>query len=309
MSTVSSMIRRVVWSRTLFEFWQRLGIHVTRSDYSSPIPDTRELGRRESFWAGEPSFAGIDLNAETQLHFLREVFPEYKDELAFPTDPTGDTHQFHLNNSAFGLEDASVYHCMVRHFKPRTIIEVGAGNSTLVSTRACRMNEKEGHPGKVLAVEPYPRKYLKKGLPGLERLIARGVELVEPQFFEQLDENDILFIDSSHVFRIANDVHFLYLEILPRLKKGVTVHVHDIFSPYHYPRRGVVEKQVFWTEQYLLQAFLCLNRSFEVLFANHYMSAKHGDEMHAFFAYPPGYGRKWSSPNGDARSFWFRRVT
>jgi hypothetical protein len=281
---------------------------VTRADYSSPIPDTRELDRRKDFWVKESSLAGIDLNVEAQLQLLRDVFPKYRDELNFPTDPTAHPHEFHLNNSAFSLEDACVYHCMIRHLRPGTIIEVGAGNSTLVSTRACRMNAEEGFPSKVIAIEPYPRRYLKQGVPGLERLIVQKAEQMEPEFFEQLDENDILFIDSSHVFRIANDVHLLFLEVLPRLKKGVAVHVHDVFSPYHYPGETVIENRAFWSEQYLLQAFLCLNEAFEVLFANYYMCAKYGDEMHAAFPHPHGYLRKWNSPNEHARSFWIKRT-
>ena len=75
---------------------------------------------------------------------------------------------------------------------------------------------------------------------------------------------DILFIDTTHTVKIGSDVNRLMLEVLPTLRPGVLVHVHDIFLPYEYPR-GFFESQCCWQEQYLLQALLAENPNFEVL--------------------------------------------
>jgi predicted O-methyltransferase YrrM len=303
MSTITRIVRRAAWSKTLFEFWQSLGVNVTRKHFYSPIPDTKELAEKNELWRKEPQLVSIDMNQQSQLCLLEEVFTQYKSEFNFVINKTDNPHEFYLNNGGFGLEDAEVLHCMIRHFKPKTIIEVGAGHSTFLSARACLMNQKEGCPGRLISIEPYPREAHKKGFPGLDRLIIQKVEELEANFFEQLAENDILFIDSSHVVRIGNDVNFLYLEVLPRLKKGVIVHIHDIFFPYHYPKEWVVDKLIFYTEQYLLQAFLCLNRAYEVVFGNYYMLSKYLDKMHAVFAHPQGY-RQRNIPN----SFWIRKT-
>jgi hypothetical protein len=127
------------------------------------------------------------------------------------------------------------------------------------------------------------------------------VQDVDLTLFESLGENDVLFIDSSHVLHVDSDVRFLFLEVLPNLQPGVVVHVHDIFLPDHYPRQWVVEEHRFWTEQYLLQAFLAFNPSFEILWAGSYMRARHAERLReAFASYDSSV---WPG------SFWFRRLT
>src|SRR5262249_46442361 len=114
-------------------------------------------------------------------------------------------------------------------------------------------------------------------------------------------QNDILFIDSSHVFRVDSDVRFLFLEVLPRLNPGVLIHIHDIFLPYDYPRDWIVKEHRFWNEQYLLHAFLLFNRAFEVLWAGSYMHTRHSDKLkRAFASYDPA--SVWPG------SFWMRRL-
>ena len=195
MSTFTSLIRRAVWSKMLFEFWQRLGVNVTRKHFSSPIPDNRELNRRKNFWTEESSLVGLNMNLEGQLRLLEKNFAKFRDELNFAVNRADNPDDYYVNNAGFGFEDAAVLHCMIRHFKPRTMIEIGAGYSTFVSARASLMNREEAHPVKLIAVEPYPREALRKGFPGLDSLIARKAEQLELVFFDQLGENDILFID------------------------------------------------------------------------------------------------------------------
>ena len=146
------MIRRIVWSRTVFELWQALGVNVTKKHFSCPIPDLKELARREDLWTRERTALGIDVSLERQLNFLEEIFSRYKSELSFTLERTGVPHEYHMNNFGSGLEDAGVLHGRVRHFKPRTILEIGSGNSTLVSARVALLNEEEGSPCRLTAI-------------------------------------------------------------------------------------------------------------------------------------------------------------
>jgi predicted O-methyltransferase YrrM len=303
MSSLSRLIRRAVWSKTVFEFWQRLGINVTKKHFYSPIPDTRELAKRTEHWSNEFPLYGIDMNTEEQLDLLEQVFPQYKSELNFSVDKTDRPSEFYLNNPAYGIIDASVLHIMIRKFKPQLMIEVGSGYSTYAAARASLMNQKEDHACRMVSIEPYPKKALVAGFDGLDEQIPKKVEDVPWSVFEQLGENDILFIDSSHVLKTANDVNYLYLQVLPRLRQGVVVHVHDIFFPYDYPREWILKRRAFWTEQYLLQAFLALNTSYKVLFGNYFMKSRYPEKMAAFFSPPSGY-----RPRHQNGSFWMQKI-
>lgn len=113
---------------------------------------------------------------------------------------------------------------------------------------------------------------------GIE-VIRERVESIDKSIFRDLKENDLLFIDSSHVIRPQGDVVTEYLEILPMLSSGVIVHIHDIFTPRDYPEEWVLDEVRLWNEQYLLEAFLTFNSRFEILFANNYMWHEHCPEM------------------------------
>jgi len=123
-----------------------------------------------------------------------------------------------------------------------------------------------------------------------------------------LQSGDILFIDSSHTVKIGGDVNYLFLEILPRLKPGVIVHVHDIFLPFEYRRDWVMDEFRFWSEQYLLQAFLSFNSEFEVVMANRYLAHKYVDNLKvAFAALADLQTGRPSSVRWGGGSFWMRR--
>ena len=129
-------------------------------------------------------------------------------------------------------------------------------------------------------------------------LIQKKVEDVDLAFFQSLESGDCLFIDSSHVVKTGGDVNFLFLEVLPRLKPGVLVHIHDIFFPFEYPREWITEQRRFWTEQYLLQAFLSFNIEFEVLVSSNYLQTYHSAELEQIFPLT----KPW-----QGGSFWMRR--
>ena len=106
-------------------------------------------------------------------------------------------------------------------------------------------------------------------MPWLEKtevtVIRKKVEDIDISFFSELGDGDILFIDSSHIIRPEGDVLFEYLQLLPTLKKGVIVHIHDIFSPRNYKDSWLRDDVLFWNEQYLLEAFLTHNTSWKVI--------------------------------------------
>ena len=235
------------------------------------------------------------MNETTQLELLREHIPKFRDEYEqLPISSPGKERGFYVNNTLFGGVDALVAYCMVRHFKPRTIIEVGSGFSSLVLGQAAERNKRAG----LICIEPFPREFLREGFSGLRSLIEKKVQDIGLEFFSQLESDDILFIDSSHTVKIGSDVNYLFLEVLPRLRPGVIVHVHDIFLPFEYRRDWVLDELRFWSEQYLLQAFLQFNSEFEVLMANSYLNHYYQNDLRVAF---PALG-SWESG-----SFWMRR--
>jgi Methyltransferase domain len=277
----------------IFHAWEREGFHVTPVHFYQPIPDTQSLP--ETLWDRQSELVGIDMNDSVQLDLLRNCFPKFRDEYEqFPSSSTGEPGRFHLNNYLFDGTDALVAYCMIRNFQPQLIIEVGSGFSSLISAEAAAKNKSSA----LICIEPFPQDFLRERLPGLRSLIEKRVEELDLEFFAQLDSNDILFIDSSHTVRIGGDVNYLFLEVLPRLKPGVIVHVHDICLPFEYRRDWVMEEHRFWTEQYLLQAFLTFNSEFEVLMFNSYLDLHHPEDVKSTFP---------NSPPRGGGSFWMRR--
>lgn len=303
---LSRLIKRAasnfLLSKQTFTLFQKFGLSLVRTR-ESPIPDTRLLCQQDDLWNRESELIGIDMNVDGQLAMLNQVFCLYKEECDFAKSKGNTTHEFYVYNDSFGLLSAITLHSMIRHFKPRTILEVGSGNSTFVSARASLMNQGDGHDTNLIAIEPYPREVHRQGFPGLTRLIQSPVESLDLSLFSDLVPNDILFIDGSHYVKIGGDVNFLFLEVLPRLQSGVFVHIHDIFFPFEYPKKWIQEDRTFYSEQQLLQAFLTYNRTFEVLWAEHYMKAKYPEECEAALSNLLGYNE-----NHQSNSFWMRRL-
>jgi hypothetical protein len=288
--------------KKLFTLWEKLGFHITRNHFYEPIPDTRML--KDDLWEKQSELVGININEESQINLLSVFSSKFKEEYeSFPRSETSIPFQYYVNNSAFSSVDGEIYYCMIRHFKPKKIFEIGAGYSTYLAAHAILKNKEEdnAYECELVAIDPYPNDVLKNGFPGLSKLIPKRVQDIPLSEFKKLLENDILFIDSTHVLKIGSDVQYEYLEILPRLNKGVIVHVHDIFLPSEYPKEWVLKKYIFWNEQYLLQAFLTFNDSFEVLWAGSYMHLKHPDKLEEAFS---SYKRDESWPG----SFWMRKI-
>ncbi len=278
-----------------FRAWNARGMLPVPYHYYQPVFDPDALPK--STWTRESALSGIDLRIDQQLALISQF--RYQDELReFPLQGTPDSGFYYLNRM-FGPGDAEALYSIIRHSKPQRVIEIGSGYSSLLAKAALARNRIEGHHSEQICIEPYPAPWLQKLQ--LTSLIQKSVESIEPNFFRQLDTNDILFIDSSHVLRIGGDVQYEYLEILPRLRPGVFVHAHDIFLPFEYPLSWVHDKKWFWTEQHILQAFLAFNSAFEVVLALNYLDAHHRE---ALACAAPIYADHPASKPG---SLWIRR--
>lgn len=275
--------------------------------FYSPVPDVSDLDQRQ-IWTKRSPLAGIDFRPEAQLKLLSELGSAFDSECCFPAKATADETEFHLANPNFSFGCASALHSMLRRNRPRRVIEIGSGNSSKVIARALAMNAREGaSPAEHIIVDPYPSPLTRERLPGVTQLICDKVELLNPSLFDQLNVDDVLFIDSGHTVRVGGDVNFLILDVLPRLRSGVIVHVHDVNLPFEYEREYAAGQdgtfRRLWTEAYLLQAFLACNRDFEILLAMRYLMVEHaGHFASAFSHYDPTVNRLISS------SIWIRRV-
>jgi hypothetical protein len=153
---------------------------------------------------------------------------------------------------------------------------------------------------RVRAVEPYPSQALRAGFPGLTDLICRPVQEVPDALFESLQAPDILFIDSTHTSKAGSDVNHLVLRILPRLQPGTLVHFHDIHLPWDYHPALVKEHKRFWTEQYLLLAFLLFNDAFRIVWASGYLGHFEQDRLNRAFPFVPA---------AMGSSLWLRKIS
>ncbi|KAF0135203.1 MAG: hypothetical protein FD145_29 [Candidatus Saganbacteria bacterium] len=287
--------------RNIFWFSQLFGFSLVRNRFYSPIPEIRTL--KDKIWEYPSELIGIKMNEKEQVILLSDFAEKYKieyDQFQLLKGSNTNPYDFYIKNRCFEEIDGEILYCMIRDLKPRKIIEIGSGYSTYLSARATLKNKENSDDCELIAIEPYPNETLKTGFPGLLKLLQTEVQNVPLAKFLELQENDILFIDSSHVLKIGSDVQYEYLEILPRLNKGVVVHIHDIFLPAEYPKKWVLEELMFYNEQYLLQAFLTFNDSFEILWSGSYMRLKHPDELKkAFNSY-----EKSTFPG----SVWLRKI-
>jgi hypothetical protein len=216
----------------------------------------------------ERDLPGIDWNLARQLAFLSSL--QFEQELTVPGHRQTPALDYHFDNASFRAGDAEFLYQVIRACKPGKIIEVGSGQSTRMARAAIKRNMEEsgGYSCQQISIEPYENDWLEQ----LGVVVLRQrLEDVDVSIFDSLGPNDLLFIDSSHVIRPQGDVVVEYLEIIPRLRPGVIVHVHDIFSPRDYPREWLLEKLLLWDEQYLFEAFMTNNRDWSILAALNFL--------------------------------------
>jgi predicted O-methyltransferase YrrM len=288
-----------IWFR-IAKFWGLKRLRVTRAlflnigmaplvdHYYEPLFDYRKLPLARF---GE--IKSIDLQIEHQLSLLKR-FNYQADLKSLPIKGTG--FSFYYDNGSFPSGDAELYYSIIRFIKPSTIIEVGAGFSTLMALEGIK-----NLPSTVnlICIEPFEHPELNSLPIDIKREMVENVEL---DFFKQLKANDILFIDTSHILRPGGDVMHLFLKVLPQLNSGVWVHIHDIFYPNEYPVEWLRDEFRLWNEQYLLMALLCNNPSFEVMFSLSYLKENYFEEVSQCFPILA------VQPDRNPGSFWIRKV-
>lgn len=252
---------------------KRAGVFPIIDHYYEPLVDSESLKKKDPV----RELPGIDFGIERQTALLSR----FKDHNILKTIPRtqGPSGEFFMDNGAFEAGDAEIWFHVIRLFKPARIIEIGSGHSTRMARKAintCRA-EDPAYSCEHVCIEPYEMPWLEQlGV----RVIRQKVEDVDSSLFSMLEANDILFIDSSHIIRPQGDVLHEYLQIIPKLKSGVIVHIHDIFSPRDYPTKWL-EHPRFWNEQYLLEAFLSHNDAWEVLLALNLLKHEQYDRLKA----------------------------
>ena len=252
-----------------------IGVFPIRNHYYEPLFDPSQLRIPLD---QDRHLPGIDWNVPEQLHLLAHF--KFNDELKDIVGPKTDDLTYHSDNAAFKSGDADFLYNLIRLKKPARIFEIGSGNSTLMAIKAIKRNRLDdpAYNCKHVCIEPYEMPWLEEA--GVT-VLRQKVEEMERALFAELDVDDLLFIDSSHMIRPQGDVLFEYLELIPTLRPGVIVHVHDIFSPRDYLKEWIVDDMLFWNEQYLLEAFLTCNKEWKIIGALNYLRNHHYDTLKA----------------------------
>jgi len=279
-----AFLYRIINSPGLFNLFERFGIHITVADFYSPIPTIRELPQ-EIYRRTSPCH-GINFSRDRQASLLTDIFSRYAREEEFPKNP------------GLSRVDAAVLHCMIRHYKPGRIVEIGSGESTRFIAAAALKNQNESAPPEVRIIDPYPRYPELKDHPAITEFLTEKVQQIPTDI---LIDTDLLFIDSSHVSKIGSDVNHLIFDVLPQLKKGCLVHFHDILLPREYWRDWMEGAHYFWNEQYLLQAFLTFNDRFSIVWAAHFMQEVDPEGIKSIFPF-------FEITRHRLSSFWIQRM-
>ena len=271
----------------------RWGYHIRPIHFYEPLPDFRSISEEQINRRRE--YAAINFHFDEQLKLLTEL-AEYRNELEDLSSQNG----FDFRNGYFAEFDAAVYYSTIRRLKPSRIIEIGGGYSTRIAHLALSRNRVDGKRGELICIEPHPEPRLLDAKLDLE-LIEKPVQEIGTRLFSELEADDILFIDSSHSVKFNSDVCYEFLDILPQLRPGVWIHIHDIFFPYDYPAEWLMSKRMALNEQYLLEAFLSFNSQFVVHLTNHWITLEHRQLV----------SKIWPMVGGEingASSFWMERT-
>jgi len=245
-----------------FEEIQRRGWHLQPNHFYWPLNDLAYLRANQQVWTEVKLPMEIDWDLEGQLE-LANGLAEYSGELAdVRNGPSARPGEFVWGEAFTGL-DAYAYYGLVRHLRPSHVVEVGAGMSSNLLSRALAAN---GKRCEVTLIDPGPRWAVLGDLPKDWQVIPSLVQNVDPAVFARLQPGDILFYDGSHCVRTGSDVNWLFFETLPRLVPGVWIHIHDIFFPKDYWDQWIFDEGLSWNEQYFVQAFLMHNSSYRVRF-------------------------------------------
>lgn len=266
--------------------------------FYSPVVDPIELKKDEArIWPLTPTVLGVDFRHEAQRKLLLDEFPKYLPDFIYPENPNRNEFEFYQRNPTFGGLDTRALFVLLRSLRPNNMIEVGGGFSSLLAADVNRrfLN----HDLNFVCIEPFPRSFFSKPIPGLSKLITQRVQEVPLSTFEILGEGDFLFIDSSHVAKTGSDVNHLIFEVIPRLRPGVIIHFHDVHLPHDYYKERVLSQKLSWNEQYLVRAMLMFSNAFEIVFGSSYAHSHFSQILQDLFD-----GELY-----DGASLWIRKLS
>lgn len=291
---------RALLEKVGFRRLQRLGFHLQGNDYYSPLNDCDFLEANRDLWSQPPlEPADIDWRRADQLALAREISPYLTELSDVPVTPPADGSAYGWKNNFWENADALVQYGFVRARRPRRYVEIGCGWSSLLLKRALARNSAEGAPCAVTLIEPYPNPKLFRHFPAEWKIRREMIQRTDLAVFAGLEAGDVLFYDGSHCSKVASDVNWFFFRVLPVIKPGVIVHLHDISLPHEYPNPWIFERGQTWNEQYVLQAFLMHNRDYTVLIGNNYLSTHHTAELRELYhGLQPVYGS----------SFWMQKT-
>lgn len=268
-------------------------VRIRNGHYYSPVPSVKELERdaERIFDRYLRVLPGIDLDVPGQLALLQRLSKFYGEQ-PFEDGPQ-DGLRYFFDNDWFNQTDALVLYGLIRHFRPRRIIEIGSGFSSAVMLDTNELFMDRGI--QLTFIEPDCSRLSRLIRPAdrdSTEIIEKRIQDLDPGIVDALEHGDFLFIDSSHVSKAGSDVNHILFELLPRLAPGVLVHFHDILYPFEYTLEWF-KQGLSWNEPYILRAFLQYNARFSIYFWNDFMTSFHNDEVKArmpLCAVPRGYG-------------------
>lgn len=261
----------------LTEIVRSLCRFVPAGHYYSPIVADEDVAARATKSPGPlpRALPGIELREEHQRAHLQAMAREYNELPPFPADPTPGYRYYHVNDEHWYFDGVSLRHFLLSA-RPRRVIEIGAGYS---SALMLDVDEQHAMDIRFTFIDPDLVRLRRLATPAdkaKHEIMERKVQQVPLDLFDELNAGDILYIDSSHVCKMDSDVNWYLFEILPRLKPGVFVHIHDIGYPFDYPL-WLFQEGRSWNEPYVLRAFLMYNPAFQIEFFTAFMSSFHID--------------------------------
>ena len=273
---------------------EEAGVKISPCNFYSSIPSITEIENSYEYadrTIPPYSACGIWGCSATSLKLLQKLTifsaefqpPDDGDEVA----PKG----FFWRNSQFSYADAMSYYAFLRYLKPKRVIEIGSGFSTLVAIDAINRNAL----GEIIGIEPYPRKFIEESTAvRLHKMPAQNV--TSEWLNDNLSDGDVLFIDSTHTVKTESDCLHIYLRLLPRVKRNIYIHVHDVFLPFGMPQKWLQDHHIYWTEQYILLAFLLDNNKASFLYGSSYHEWANKSALKEFMH---------GSAEAGGSSFWF----
>jgi hypothetical protein len=248
--------------------------------FYSTVPNLDEIQRQaDTLWPAVPTpeLIGIDLAEQEQLALFDKV-AELASTLPVHHEKT-EPWRYYSDNPSYCGADALMLNGMLRVIQPNRLIEIGSGFSSAMTLDT--VEHFLGSKTEITFIEPYPE-LLESLLRPSDRdnvsIVAKPLQDVGLELFSTLEDGDVLFIDSTHVLKTGSDVVWLYNKLLPTLKVGVWVHIHDMFHSFEYPQNWVMEGRA-WGEVYLVRAFLSHNSDFEIKLFTDWLSHFHKDRI------------------------------